>query len=158
MAILKCRFYCRALGYNQHAHTLLVHWSSNMAFTVGFYVHAVLLWIMKTCYSLAGEYQHFRQTQYLNFQFWRSKSCFVVCFLLGNSPASEFRRQGITQKKAHYIRNTAKVWNQVVVFSSWRLVPTYRSIIRCRNHKTSIAGKILKIYTLCKYILYAKGR
>jgi len=25
----------------------------------------------------------------------------VVCFLLGNSPATEFRRRGITQKKAH---------------------------------------------------------
>jgi hypothetical protein len=27
----------------------------------------------------------------------------VVCFLLGNSPASEFRRQGITQKKTYNI-------------------------------------------------------
>jgi len=34
---------------------------------------------------------------------------FVVCFLLGNSPASEFRRRGITQKKAYNIQNTAKV-------------------------------------------------
>ena len=67
---------------------------------------------------------------------------FVVCFLLGNSPASEFymstfrntvlpsylsayengtecsetsayiRRRGITQKKAYNIQNTAKVWNK----------------------------------------------
>jgi len=49
---------------------------------------------------------------------------FVVCFLLGDSPASEiymqtFRntlfhlhRQGITQKKAYNIQYTAKVWNQ----------------------------------------------
>ena len=55
----------------------------------------------------------------------------VVCFLLGNSPASEFymlmfrnnmsvlkrrhikfRRRGITQKKAYSIQNTVKVWNQ----------------------------------------------
>jgi hypothetical protein len=36
----------------------------------------------------------------------------VVCFLLGNSPASEFRRWGITQKKAYNIQNMAKVWNQ----------------------------------------------
>jgi len=33
----------------------------------------------------------------------------VVCFLLGNSPASEFRCQGITQKKAYNIQNMAKV-------------------------------------------------
>jgi len=39
----------------------------------------------------------------------------AVCFLLGNSPASEFymhikfRRQGITQKKAYKIQSTAKV-------------------------------------------------
>jgi hypothetical protein len=36
----------------------------------------------------------------------------VVCFLLGNSLASEFRRRGITQKKAYNIQNMAKVWNQ----------------------------------------------
>jgi hypothetical protein len=36
----------------------------------------------------------------------------VVCFLVGNSPASEFRSRGITQKKAYNIQNTAKVWNQ----------------------------------------------
>ena len=35
-----------------------------------------------------------------------------VCFLLGNSPASEFRRRGITQKKAYNNQNKAKVWNQ----------------------------------------------
>jgi hypothetical protein len=33
----------------------------------------------------------------------------VVCFLLGNSQASEFRHRGITQKKAYNIHNTAKV-------------------------------------------------
>jgi len=33
----------------------------------------------------------------------------VVCFLLGNSLASEFRRQGVTQKKAYNIQNTAEV-------------------------------------------------
>jgi len=63
-----------------------------------------------------------------------------VCFLLGNSPASEFymptfrntlsvlnrqsvpkcrhikfRRRGITQKKAYNIQNMAKVWNQGTV-------------------------------------------
>jgi len=41
----------------------------------------------------------------------------VVCFLLGNSPASEFQKfrlRGITQKKTYNIRNMAKVWNQVV--------------------------------------------
>jgi hypothetical protein len=60
---------------------------------------------------------------------------FVVCFLLGNSPASEFyvptfrntvpwldsvpkrrhikfRPLEIIQKKAYYTQNTAKVWNQ----------------------------------------------
>ena len=36
----------------------------------------------------------------------------VVCFLQGNTPASEFRRWGITQKKADNIQNTAKVLNQ----------------------------------------------
>jgi len=36
----------------------------------------------------------------------------VVCFLLGNSMASEFRRRGITPKKAYNIQNTAKVWNK----------------------------------------------
>ena len=41
----------------------------------------------------------------------------VVCFLLGNSPASEFyiptfRCQGITQKKVYNVQNTVKVWNQ----------------------------------------------
>jgi len=46
----------------------------------------------------------------------------VVCFLLGNSPASEFymptfrntkfRCRGITQKKTYNIQNMAKVWNQ----------------------------------------------
>jgi hypothetical protein len=35
---------------------------------------------------------------------------FVCFFLLGNSPASEFRRRGITQKKKTYnIHNTAKI-------------------------------------------------
>jgi hypothetical protein len=34
---------------------------------------------------------------------------FVVCFLLDNSPASEFRRRRITQKKTYNIQNTAKV-------------------------------------------------
>jgi cell division protein FtsX len=29
-----------------------------------------------------------------------NNSVFIIYFLLGNSPASEFRRQGITQKKA----------------------------------------------------------
>jgi len=33
----------------------------------------------------------------------------VVCFLLGNSSASEFRRQENTQKKTYNIQNTAKV-------------------------------------------------
>jgi hypothetical protein len=33
----------------------------------------------------------------------------VVCFLLGNSLASEFRHWEITQKKAYNIQNTAKV-------------------------------------------------
>ena len=71
----------------------------------------------------------------------RTPLLYVVCFLLGNSPASEFymptfrntlfhlhspmkmehsapkrrhiklSRQGITQKKAYNIQNTAKVWN-----------------------------------------------
>jgi len=36
----------------------------------------------------------------------------IICFLLGNSPASEFRRWGITQKKTHNRQNMAKVWNQ----------------------------------------------
>jgi hypothetical protein len=35
-----------------------------------------------------------------------------VCFLPGNSPASEFRRREITQKKAYNIQYTAKVRNQ----------------------------------------------
>jgi hypothetical protein len=65
---------------------------------------------------------------------WRKTSprVFVVCFLLRNSPASEFymptfrntlfhlhrwigikfRCGGITQKKEYNIQNTAKVWNQ----------------------------------------------
>ena len=34
---------------------------------------------------------------------------FIVIFLLGYSPAYEFRRWGITQKKAHNIQNTVKV-------------------------------------------------
>jgi len=33
----------------------------------------------------------------------------VLCFLLGDSPASEFRRRGITQKEAYNIQYTAKV-------------------------------------------------
>jgi hypothetical protein len=33
----------------------------------------------------------------------------AVCFLLGNSPASEFEMPGITQKKAYNIQNMAKV-------------------------------------------------
>jgi hypothetical protein len=33
----------------------------------------------------------------------------VVCFLLGNSPASEFRRQGVTKKKAYNIQNMEEV-------------------------------------------------
>ena len=33
----------------------------------------------------------------------------AVCFLLGNSPASEFRRWGITQKKTYNRQNMAKV-------------------------------------------------
>jgi len=43
---------------------------------------------------------------------------YVLCFLLGNSPASEFymhikfRPQGITQKKTYNIQNMVKVWNQ----------------------------------------------
>ena len=36
----------------------------------------------------------------------------VVSFLLGNSSACEFRRQGITQKKTYHIQNMAKVWNK----------------------------------------------
>jgi hypothetical protein len=34
---------------------------------------------------------------------------YVVRFLLSNSPASEFRDQRITQKKAYNIQNMAKV-------------------------------------------------
>jgi hypothetical protein len=33
----------------------------------------------------------------------------VVCFLLDNSPVSEFRCWGVTQKKTYNIWNTAKV-------------------------------------------------
>jgi hypothetical protein len=38
----------------------------------------------------------------------------VVCFLLGNSPASEFYMPTFrnTYKKTYNIQNTAKVWNQ----------------------------------------------
>jgi len=36
----------------------------------------------------------------------------VVCFLLGNSPVSEFTRRGITQMKVYNIQNMAKIWNQ----------------------------------------------
>ena len=56
-----------------------------------------------------------------HFPFWRyihsvvesaslNKHTLVVYFLLGNFPASEFRRRGITQKKAYKIQKTAKVW------------------------------------------------
>jgi len=48
--------------------------------------------------------------------YWYNYIIFVVCFLLGNSPASEcyikLRRQGITQKKTYNFQNMAKVWNQ----------------------------------------------
>jgi len=43
-----------------------------------------------------------------------------VCFLLGDSPASEFympykiQTQGITQKKAYNIQDKAEVWNQEI--------------------------------------------
>jgi len=33
---------------------------------------------------------------------------YVVCFLLGNSQASELRRRGISQKKAYKIQNKMK--------------------------------------------------
>jgi len=33
----------------------------------------------------------------------------VVCFLLGNSPVSEFTRRGITQMKVYNIQNMAKI-------------------------------------------------
>ena len=39
----------------------------------------------------------------------------ILCctyFLLGNYPASEFRRRVISQKKARNIQKTAKAWNQ----------------------------------------------
>jgi len=39
----------------------------------------------------------------------KNKEVFVVCLLLGNSPASEFRSRGITQKKTYNIQNTANV-------------------------------------------------
>jgi hypothetical protein len=51
------------------------------------------------------------------FSFSQNMILFVICFLLGYSPASvvghlNYRRRGITQKKAYNIQNTVKVWNQ----------------------------------------------
>jgi hypothetical protein len=76
-----------------------------------------------------------RLLQHIRYQ--STKLCHnIVCFLLGNSPASEFymplylpayedgtdsvlkrrhikfRRWGITQKKTYNIQNLARVWNQ----------------------------------------------
>ena len=45
--------------------------------------------------------------------FWgKTSEILVVCFLLGNSTAYEFRCEGITQKKAYNIQHMAKVSNQ----------------------------------------------
>jgi hypothetical protein len=49
--------------------------------------------------------QHTEQGESLKSRIQRK----VVCFLLGNYPASKFRCRGITQKKTHNIQNVVKV-------------------------------------------------
>jgi len=70
----------------------------------------------------------------------------VVCFFLGNSPASEFyiiivlhikfRRQGITQKKAYNIQNRTKVWSQESLSHFTDLKNVWEGIHRTCWHKT----------------------
>jgi len=59
---------------------------------------------------------------------WKRVLKNALYFLLGNSPASEFRRRGITQKKRYNIQNTAKVWNQKCIIYGHLLLDVHISL------------------------------